>query len=79
MNISLRPETARLLQQKLDSGAFQSADDVVLAALEALERQSNLDETALDAIDRAEDQIDRGEVRNWKDVRDQVRAGFFGK
>lgn len=34
---------------------------------------------ALDAIDRAEDQIERGEVRDWNDVRDNVRSRFLGK
>lgn len=39
----------------------------------------SLDDATLDALDRAEDQIERGEVHAWKDVREQVRAKFFGK
>jgi hypothetical protein len=49
------------------------------AALEALTELEalGLDDDALDAIDRAEDEIDRGEVHEWKDVRDPVRARFL--
>jgi flavin-binding protein dodecin len=49
--------------------------------LEALnEREAHsLDDATLDAIDRAEDQIERGQVHDWKDVREQVRARFLGK
>ncbi len=81
MNIALSPETEKLLQEKLSSGDYRSADDVVHAALEALNEieASGLDEATLDAIDRAEDQIERGEVHDWKDVRDKVRAKFVGK
>jgi hypothetical protein len=32
--------------------------------------------TTLDAIDRAEDQIERGEVHDWEDLRVQVRSQF---
>ncbi len=81
MNIALSPETEKLLQEKLNSGDYHSVDDVVHAALEALNEieAAGLDEATLDAIDRAEDQIDRGEVHDWKDVREQVRAKFLGK
>ena len=79
MHITLSLETERLLQRKLSSGEYRSADEVLLAALEALDAADHLDQTAFDAIDRAEDQIERGQVREWKDVREQVRARFLGK
>jgi putative addiction module CopG family antidote len=79
MTITLSPETRKLLEAKLNSGSYQSADDVVRAALEALTEleAQDLDDDTLDAIDRAEDQIDRGEVHEWNDVREQVRAKFL--
>jgi putative addiction module CopG family antidote len=79
MTITLSPETRKLLEAKLNGGGYQSADDVVRAALEALTEleAQGLDDDALDAIDRAEDQIDRGEVHDWKDVRERVRARFL--
>ncbi len=81
MNIALSPQTQKLLEEKLNSGGYRSADDVVHAALEALNELEahGLDKETLDAIDRAEDQIERGEVHGWQDVREQVRARFLGK
>lgn len=81
MNIALSPQTQRLLEEKLNSGGSRSADDVVRAGLEALNEieAHGLDPETLDAIDRAEDQIERGELHDWKDVREQVRAKFLGK
>jgi len=83
MLVTLSPQTNRLLQEKLSTGSYRSADDVLLAALEALDAAEHpppsLDQAVLDAIDRAEDQIERGQVRDWKDVREQVRAKFLGK
>ena len=81
MNIALSPETQKLIQEKLRGGDYRSADDLVRAAMAALDELDahGLDEQALDAIDRAEEQIDRGEVHDWKDVREQVRARFLGR
>jgi putative addiction module CopG family antidote len=79
MTISLSPDTQKLLEEKLKTGDYRSADDVVHAALQALsELESHgLDDETLDAIDRAEDEIERGDVHDWKDVRDSVRAKFL--
>ena len=81
MNIALSAETQRLLDEKLKGGQYRSPDAVLRAALEALNELDayRLDDATLDAIDRAEDQIDRGEVHDWKAVREQVRARFLGK
>jgi putative addiction module CopG family antidote len=81
MNIALSPATEKLLAEKLKGGDYGSADEVVRAALEALDELNahSLDEQILNAIDRAEDQIERGAVHDWKDVREQVRARFLGK
>ena len=78
MNISISPETQKLLEERLQQGGYQSADDVVHAALEALNEMEMgpLDEKTLDAIDRAEDQIERGELRDLDEVKDQIRAKF---
>jgi putative addiction module CopG family antidote len=79
MNIALSPETQKLLEEKLQTGVYRSADDVVHAALEALDQLTGIDEPTLNAIDRAEDQIEHGEVRDWKDVREQIRSEFHEK
>jgi len=49
-----------------------------LGALNELEAQG-LDAETLEALDRAQDQIERGEVHHWQDVREQVRAKFLGQ
>jgi len=79
MNISISRETQKLLEERMQQGGYQSADDVVHAALEALNEMEMgpLDEKTQDAIDRAEDQIERGEFRDLDEVKDQIRAEFI--
>lgn len=79
MNIVISPETQKLLEAKLRGGEYRSADEVLHAALQALDETSGLDDATLDAIDRSEDQIERGQVHNWADVRERVRDKFMGK
>ena len=81
MTITLSETTQKLLEEKLKGGEYRSADDVVHAALQALNEleATPLDEQTLDAIDRAEDQIERGAVYNWQDVRERVRDKFLGR
>jgi putative addiction module CopG family antidote len=80
MNISLSPETQKLLDEQLKAGDYRSADEILNAALEALRDAENveLDDELLDSIDEAEDQIERGEGRDWKDVREQIKARLSG-
>jgi len=79
MTVSLSPETQKLLDEKLQTGQYSSPDEVVRAALEALNELGGLDEQTLDAIDRAEEQIERGEVHDLKDVRQRILDKFVGK
>jgi Arc/MetJ-type ribon-helix-helix transcriptional regulator len=80
VTIELSDETQKLLEEKLREGSYPSADEVLKAALNALNEleEVGLDEETLDAIDEAEAQIDRGEVYDWKDVRERIRAKFLG-
>ena len=80
MTITLSAETRKLLEEKLKSGGYGSAEEVVHAALQALSELEarDVDEETHDAIDRAEDQIDRGEVHDWETVREQVHKIFQG-
>jgi Arc/MetJ-type ribon-helix-helix transcriptional regulator len=83
MAITLRPETERLLEEQLKSGAYDSVDEVVYAALNALgalgEIQLGNDRELLDGIDRAEAQIERGDVHEWDAVKDRLRGEFLGR
>jgi hypothetical protein len=49
----------------------------IIDATEDSRMDDALDEETLDAIDQAEDQIDRGDVYAWEDVREQVRLAFL--
>jgi Arc/MetJ-type ribon-helix-helix transcriptional regulator len=41
MKLSLSPETERLIAEKVDSGRYQSADEVVRKGLDLLEERDN--------------------------------------
>ena len=79
MTITLSSETQKLLEERMKQCGYRSADEAIHAALDALVDEHTLDDKTLDALDRAEDQIDRGEVHDWKTVREQVRAKFLGQ
>ncbi len=81
MNITLGPETQRLLEDQLKSGQYTSPDEVLRAALNALNEISpgELDEATLDAIDESEDQIEHGQVEDWEDVRARISAKYPGR
>ena len=81
MTIDLLPETQRLLEQQLKTGRYATPDEAVRAGLSALHEQEwdELDAEALDAIDRAEAQIERGEGVKFSEVREQIRASFRGE
>ena len=78
MTITLSAETQRLLEGLLKKRNFSSAEEVVHAALQALDELDELDDETLDAIDQAEDEIERGECVDWDDVREDIRAEFRG-
>lgn len=65
MTIDLKPELEALIQKRLESGAFQNAEDVLLQALESQDAEEawlELHRVEIgEKIDRAIAQIDRGE------------------
>jgi Arc/MetJ-type ribon-helix-helix transcriptional regulator len=81
MRLSLSAETEQLIEAQLRKGGYNSADDLVRVALELLDQvePEALDDETLAAIDRAEDQIERGEYRAWDDVKAELRAKYLGK
>ena len=48
MKLSLSPETERLIAEKVDSGRYQSADEVVREGLELLDERDNGGRPALE-------------------------------
>ncbi|HWE03482.1 MAG TPA: hypothetical protein VG326_13840 [Tepidisphaeraceae bacterium] len=59
----------------------ESDDEAVQATPAALDQPQthDLNPADLNAIDRSEDQIERGEVHHGNDIREQVRKAFLGK
>jgi len=70
MTISISPETQKLLEERLRTGGYASADELLRAALSAFGEP--LDEATLDAIDEGEDDLANGRVHDWENVRDQI-------
>ena len=84
MSVMLSPETEKLIEDRMKSGGFPTADDVVRCALETLGPQDvgvleDLDEETLAAIAEGEAQADRGETRPWEEVRAEFLARVLRK
>jgi antitoxin ParD1/3/4 len=62
MSLSLQPETERLIQEKLESGNYESADELVVAALRALSQEDQQYAMRLEAL--------RGEIQKGIDSLD---------
>lgn len=77
MNVSLTPELEELISQKVQSGRYTSASEVIREALRLLEEQDQLRQKRLAAvrekIDRGLEQLDRGEGIPGDQVRAHLR------
>jgi Arc/MetJ-type ribon-helix-helix transcriptional regulator len=81
MNIVLSPQTQKLLEDCMRKGSYSTPDEAVRIALETLEQMEaeGLDDKTLAAIERSEAQIDRGESRDWEDVKRELGTKYLGK
>jgi len=65
MNVSLTPELEKLVTQKVESGLYQSASEVIREGLRLLDDQDRIREVHLHAVRKkiktGLDQLDRGE------------------
>ena len=77
MNVSLTPELEELIAQKVQSGRYTSASEVIREALRLLEEQDQIRQKRLEAIRREIDeglaQLDRGESIPGDQVRSLLR------
>ena len=82
MSITLRPETQKLIEERMRQGGFSSPDDLVRVALETLEVQGedieSLDAETRAAIERAEEQSARGEGMPAAEAFERLRRKHFG-
>ena len=80
MPLSLRPETERRITAKIESGEYDSAEDVVSHALDALSQLTEEEEAKLCAlradIDLGIAELDRGEGIPGALAVKQVKAEF---
>jgi antitoxin ParD1/3/4 len=77
MNVSLTPELERLVAEKVQSGRYTSASEVIREALRLLEEQDRLKQTRLSAvrqkIARGLKQLDEGQGIRAEDARERLR------
>jgi antitoxin ParD1/3/4 len=79
MNVSLSPELEKLIEEKVKSGMYNSASEVIRAGLRLLQEQDELRAIRLRelkaGIRKGVDQIERGEVvdgdRVFKELRER--------
>lgn len=66
MNVSLTPELERYVNQKIESGLYQTASEVVRAGLRLLKEKEDLDHQTLEELRReiqiGIDEADRGKL-----------------
>lgn len=74
MNVSLTPELERLVEQKVESGDYKSASEVVRHALRLLSREDQEHKARLEAL-RAEIQLGIDDFDNGRHApKDEVFA-----
>ena len=75
LNINLTPELEKLVRQKVDSGRYNSASEVVREALRLMERENELYALRLERLRRdIREGMDSGPARPW-DVAEMKRQG----
>jgi antitoxin ParD1/3/4 len=77
MNVSLTPELERLVQEKVSSGLYNSASEVVREALRLLHERDELRKARLEELRRkiakGVEAADRGELVSADDVFEGLR------
>lgn len=79
MNVSLKPEVQRFVDEQVRAGRFGSADAVLEAGVARLmldPEPAELDEETLAAIERAREQFARGEGVPLDEVAQRLRTKF---
>lgn len=80
MNITLKPDQEALIHAKLQSGQYQTVDDVIQAALHLLdERDKAYEQWVIETrekVDAAAASLDRGEGLDGKEVVSRILEKF---
>jgi antitoxin ParD1/3/4 len=78
MNITLKPEQEKLIQQHMALGRFSSVDEALSRALQLLDEQYNdewIEEVRV-KVDEAKASVERGEVLPLDTVMSRLQAKF---
>jgi putative addiction module CopG family antidote len=82
MNVPLKPELERFVEEQVRAGRFASPAEVLEAGLARLMLDppaDELDAEDLAAIEESEAQIARGEDLDWKGVSNELRRRYLGE
>ena len=82
MNVSLKPELAKFIEDQVSAGRFGSADDAVNAVVARYVAEQELlaeelDDDDVAALEEGLSQLDRGEGRPWEQVRAELQAKYL--
>ncbi len=79
MNVSLTPELEQLVTEKVESGRYTSASEVIREALRLLEEHDQMKQQRLaevrEKIDRGLQQLDAGQGTSAQEARARLRRG----
>ena len=82
-NISFTPQQSRFIEERVTSGSYQSASEVVRDAMRLLEQQEREREAAIDEVRRlvqeGTEQLDRGETLDGPAVMEELRERLLRK
>jgi putative addiction module CopG family antidote len=81
MNITLKPELQRFIDDQVQSGRFSTPSEVLEAGLARLMLDplaDDLDAEDLEAIEESERQIAAGQDLDWKQVSAELRRKYLG-
>ena len=68
MNIQLKPEQEKFIQDKIASGAYSNADDVIAEAFMLLEKRENKLKELQDKITVGSEQVANGQLTDGEEV-----------
>lgn len=68
MNIQLKPEQEKFIQEKIASGEYRNADDVISQAFKLLEAKERKIKELQDKISLGTEQIAQGQVTDGEEV-----------
>lgn len=73
MNIQLKPEQERFIQEQMASGRFNNVDDVINEAFQLLEERERILEELRQKIAVGTEQIERGQVTDGEVVFERLQ------